>query len=164
MGLIFTDRAPGSIVTYFGSLSPVDFARAGATAPRTFVIPAGVVYSTGGAVPADDDVPVSHSLEPELRRLGMPTRLVRGRVVLGSEDPDAEGDLQRDGYTVCREGQVLDSRQTRLLKLFGVCMSEFHVRLLAYWTASTGEVTELDVGGDGMEGVEKVDEDEASDE
>ena len=39
---------------------------------------------------------------------------------------------------------MLDSRQTRLLKLFSVCMSEFRVGLLAYWSAATGEVTELE--------------------
>ena len=34
-------------------------------------------------------------------------------------------------YEVCREGQVLDSRQTRLLKLFGVATAEFKVQLVA---------------------------------
>jgi mRNA turnover protein 4 len=164
VGLLFTDRDPASISDYFSALSPVDFARAGAAAPRTFTIPPGVVYSTGGAVAPEDDVPVQHSLEPELRRLGMPTRMVSGKVVLGA---DATGEVAEgaQGYTICREGDVLDSRQTRLLKLFDVCMSEFRVRLVAYWTSSTGLVTELDTG-DGMEGVEKVagDGDEASDE
>lgn len=97
------------------------------------------MYSTGGEVPAEHDVPVSHTLEPELRRLGVPTRMVKGKVVLGG-DESGEGS---EGYTVCREGDVLDSRQTRLLKLFSVCMSEFRVQLLAYWSASSGEVTEL---------------------
>ncbi|KAL1878823.1 hypothetical protein VTK73DRAFT_7476 [Phialemonium thermophilum] len=158
VGLIFTNRQPESIKEYFDSLSLVDFARAGAVAPRTFIVPPGVVYSTGGEVPPEADVPMAHNLEPELRRLGMPTRMVRGRVMLGSDDPD--GAPTGPGYTVCRAGDVLDSRQTRLLKLFGVCMSDFRVRLLAYWTASTGEVTEVDAGG--MEGVERPDE-EASD-
>ncbi|KAG7108242.1 Ribosome assembly factor mrt4 like protein [Verticillium longisporum] len=27
--------------------------------------------------------------------------------------------------------------------LFGICMSEFHVELIAYWSAATGEVTDL---------------------
>lgn len=158
MGLLFTDRDPASISEYFDNLSPVDFARAGGTAPRTFTIPPGVVYSTGGAVPPEDDVPVQHSLEPELRRLGMPTRMVRGKVVLGA---DATGEVVdgAEGYTVCRQGDVLDSRQTRLLKLFSVCMSEFRVRLLAYWAAETGLVTELDAG-EGMEGVEEDGDDE----
>ena len=41
-------------------------------------------------------------------------------------------------------------------------MSEFRVRLLAYWTASTGEVTELDA--DKMDGLETVTGEDESDE
>ncbi|KAK4165359.1 ribosome assembly factor mrt4 [Cladorrhinum sp. PSN259] len=136
VGLIFTNRTPDEIQAYFDSLSQVDFARAGNVATRTFTVPAGQVYSTGGEVPAEHDVPVTHTLEPELRRLGMPTRMVKGKVTLGDEG--------YDGYTICKEGDVLDSRQTRLLKLFSVCLSEFKVKLVAYWTAASGEVTELE--------------------
>lgn len=125
VGLLFTNRPTDKILEYFNSLTAVDFARAGAKASRDFTIPSGVVYATGGEVPPEHDVPLSHSIEPELRRLGVPTRMVKGRVVLGDES--GEG----DGYTVCKEGQVLDSRQTRLLKLFDMCMSEFKVKVLA---------------------------------
>lgn len=125
VALLFTNRPAAEITTYFGSFSPVDFARAGAVASRDFVIPTGVVYATGGAVPAEHDVPLGHTIEPELRRLGVPTRMVRGKVVLGEETGGGEG------YTVCKEGQVLDSRQTRLLKLFDQCLSEFRVKILA---------------------------------
>ena len=104
-------------------------------------MPPGLVYSTGGEVPAEHDVPVAHTLEPELRRLGMPTRMVKGKVCLGG---DESGEGSAEGYTVCRAGQTLDSRQTRLLKLFSVCMSEFRVGLLAYWSAADGGVTELE--------------------
>jgi mRNA turnover protein 4 len=123
VALLFTSRPVSEITSYFENFAPVDFARAGAVAPRDFVIPAGVVYATGGAVPAEHDVPLGHTIEPELRRLGVPTRMVRGKVVLGEEGGE--------GYTVCKEGQVLDSRQTRLLKLFDQCLSEFKVKILA---------------------------------
>lgn len=136
VGLIFTNRSPAQISDYFASLTQIDFARAGGVAGRTVTIPPGQLYSTGGEVPEEHDVPVSHTLEPELRRLGMPTRMVKGKVVLGDEG--------YEGYTICKEGEVLDSRQTRLLKLFSICLSEFRVKLVAYWTASTGEVTELE--------------------
>jgi mRNA turnover protein 4 len=139
VGLLFTNRDPAAIQSYFAELSQVDFARAGTRATRDFVIPPGVVYSTGGEVPAEHDVLVSHTLEPELRRLGVPTRMIKGKVVLGGDD---SGDGS-EGYVVCKEGDVLDSRQTRLLKLFSVCMSEFRVQLLARWDASRGEVVEL---------------------
>lgn len=125
VALLFTDRDPAAVQTYFATFTPVDFARAGAIAPRDFVIPSGVVYATGGAVPAEHDVPLGHTIEPELRRLAVPTRMVRGKVVLGEEDGSGEG------YSVCKEGDVLDSRQTRLLKLFDQCLSEFKVRVMA---------------------------------
>ncbi|KAI1075307.1 ribosomal protein L10 [Whalleya microplaca] len=154
VGLLFTNRAPEGVLAYFADLSQVDFARAGATAPRDFVVPHGVVYATGGEVPAEHDVPVGHTLEPELRRLGMPTRMVKGRVVL-EEGPEG-GDNNGEGYVVCREGDVLDSRQTRLLKLFSVCLSEFRVKVLAYWSASTGDVTQVD--GASVDGAEEAQE------
>ncbi|KAK0711490.1 ribosomal protein L10-domain-containing protein [Lasiosphaeris hirsuta] len=150
VGLIFTNRAPDEIAAYFAALSQVDFARAGTVATRTFTIPAGPLYSTGGEVPDEHDVPVGHTLEPELRRLGLPTRMAKGKVVLSNEEGTGEG------YTICKEGDVLDSRQTRLLKLFSVCLSEFRVQLLAYWTKEGGAVTELskrEAGDATMEGV-----------
>ena len=73
----------------------------------------------GGEIDPEQDVPMAHSLEPELRKLNMPTSLTKGKITL--ENP----------YTVCKEGGVLDSRQTRLLKLFGVATAEFTVKLLA---------------------------------
>lgn len=123
VALLFTSRPLADVTAYFAGFAPVDFARAGAVAPRDFVIPAGVLYATGGAVPPEHDVPLGHTIEPELRRLGVPTRMVRGKVVLGEEGGE--------GYTVCKEGRTLDSRQTRLLKLFDQCLSEFRVKILA---------------------------------
>ncbi len=77
------------------------------------------MYSMGGEIPAEDDVPMAHSLEPELRKLNVPTSLKKGKITL--DNP----------YTVCEEGDMLDSRQTRLLKLFGVATADFTVQLLA---------------------------------
>lgn len=125
VALLLTDRTPAQITEYFSAFTPVDFARAGAVASRAFVIPPGVVYATGGAVAPENDVPLGHTIEPELRRLGVPTRMVRGKVVLGDEEGAGEG------YKVCEEGETLDSRQTRLLKLFDQCLSEFKVRIIA---------------------------------
>lgn len=119
VGLLCTNREPAVIKEYFDNLAKTDFARAGTAAAREFIVPAGMVYSMGGEIEADDDVPMAHSLEPELRKLNMPTTLKKGKITL--ENP----------YTVCKEGEVLDSRQTRLLKLFGVATAEFTVQLKA---------------------------------
>ncbi|KAK7754248.1 mRNA turnover and ribosome assembly protein [Diatrype stigma] len=173
VGLLFTNQPPSETLSYFDTLAQggekVDFARAGAVAPRGFAIPWGAVYSTAGEVPAERDVPLGHTLEPELRRLGVPTRLVKGRVVLEPGPELSPAEQAAGGFPVCAEGDVLDSRQTRLLKLFGVCMSEFRVRVRAYWSAAAAEVTVVDAGdeeegegakdkkkdGGGMEGVDE---------
>ena len=119
VGLLFTNREPSTVIEYFSNMSKTDFARAGTLATRAFTIPAGIVYSMGGEIDAEEDIPMAHSLEPELRKLNVPTSLTKGKITL--ENP----------YTVCKEGDVLDSRQTRLLKLFGVATAEFTVRLVA---------------------------------
>ncbi|OAA54139.1 60S acidic ribosomal protein [Niveomyces insectorum RCEF 264] len=165
VGLLCSNTAPADVEAALAAIHPVDFARAGTVAPRAVVVPRGVLYSSAGTVPSEDDVPVSLALEPELRRLGMPTRLLNGKVVLeaapeaaaatteetdgqttSEEDNTGSGSsshFSKDGYVICRAGQTLDSRQSRLLRLFSICLSEFSVEVLAYWTAATGEVTEL---------------------
>ncbi|KAI2637274.1 ribosomal protein L10-domain-containing protein [Xylaria nigripes] len=157
VGLLFTNREPQALLSYFSDLSQVDFARAGVTATREFVIPRGIVMSTAGEVPAEYDVPMGHTVEPELRRLGVPTRMVKGKIML-EEAPEGASEDEKRGYFVCRTGDVLDSRQTRLLKLFSVCMSEFRVHVLAYWSAATSEITKVvanPAGADGdMEGLD----------
>ncbi|KAI9051399.1 hypothetical protein LZ554_004446 [Drepanopeziza brunnea f. sp. 'monogermtubi'] len=131
VGLLFTNRKPSAVKEYFSQMAKTDFARAGTTATRSFEIPTGVVYSMGGEIDQEQDIPMAHSLEPELRKLNVPTSLTKGKITL--ENP----------YLVCKEGQVLDSRQTRLLKLFGVATSEFTVQLVAYWSAATHEIIEV---------------------
>ncbi|KAF3930715.1 hypothetical protein ABW19_dt0209106 [Dactylella cylindrospora] len=119
VGLLLTNRLPEAVTDFFENFSGMDFARAGAVSPMTFTIPAGTVYSRGGEIAEEDDVPLAHSLETTVRGLGMPTRLVNGKVTLNED------------YTVCEEGDVLNSQQTRLLKLFGVVTAEFKVKLIA---------------------------------
>ena len=48
-----------------------------------------------------------HSLEPQFRKLGLSTHLVRGVPTLANE------------HTVCKKGDTLNSNQVNLLKLFG---------------------------------------------
>ncbi|KAI9830499.1 MAG: mRNA turnover and ribosome assembly protein [Phylliscum demangeonii] len=132
VGLLFTSLAPREIQEFFDSYAQPDYARAGTAATRRFAIPAGIVHSRAGKIAMDEDVPVPHTYDTVLRDLGVPTRLDKGRVMLDQQ------------HVVCREGEVLDSKQTRLLKIFGVQTVEFRVRLLAYWTAASGLVKEVD--------------------
>lgn len=96
-------------------------------------------------------MPLAHSVEPNLRKLGLPTRLVKGKVELDGE------------FVVCKEGEVLGSGQTTLLKMFGVAMAEFRVGIEAYWERETGLVTVVGEGakrGLDVEGMEVEGEDE----
>ncbi|KAL1606400.1 mRNA turnover and ribosome assembly protein [Paraconiothyrium brasiliense] len=131
VGLFFTNREPSEVIEYFSAYSQTDFARAGVTATQTFTVPAGVVYSTGGQQPAEDDVALPHSQETTVRKWGMPTKLEKGKVILDAP------------YTVCKEGQVLNSHQTALLKLFGVAMADFKIDLKAYYSTAKEAVTEV---------------------
>jgi mRNA turnover protein 4 len=102
-----------------------------------------MVYSRAGEIPISEDDPMSHTVEPTLRKLSVPTRLVKGKVTLelmGGEE----------GFPVCKEGETLDSRQTTLLKMFGVATAEFRVDMKAYWSREKEEVIVLE-GEGGME-------------
>lgn len=129
VGLLFTSREPQAVLDWFAEYSQIDFARAGVSATKTVIVPGGVVYSRGGEIPQDEDLPVPHSVETTLRKWGMPTRLDKGKVMLDQE------------YTLCKEDETLNSNQTALLKLFGITMAEFKITIKAYWSASTQEVT-----------------------
>ena len=137
VGLIFTPRPPADLLAYFANFQPADYARSGTVASRTFTIPAGTVYSRGGEVPKEEDVPLAHSIEPGLRKVGVPTRLVKGRV-----------ELER-AFTVCKQGEVLGSGQSALLKVFGIATATFHVEVVAYYERETGKVVAVE--GEGKE-------------
>ncbi|KAK7530494.1 mRNA turnover protein-like protein 4 [Phyllosticta citricarpa] len=131
VGLIFTSREPADVIEYFETYTQTDYARAGVTAPQSFTVPEGIVYSRGGELPVEEDAPLPHPMEVTVRKWGMPTRLDKGKVVL--DQP----------YTVCKEGETLNSHQTALLKLFGVAMAEFKIQLKAYYSAAKQDVTEI---------------------
>lgn len=128
VGLLCTQHPPELVREWFDEYRKTDFARAGTVSPVTFTLPEGTVYTRGGLIPAEDDVKLTHIMEPTLRQLGVPTRLQNGVIVLGQE------------HTVCREGDLLDSNQTRLLKLFGLAVADFEVKLLGYYDAEESEV------------------------
>lgn len=121
VGLLFTNEPPVSVRKYFEEFREKDYARAGAKAVETVTIPEGPITR--------NDEPFPHNMEPQLRQLGMPTILRNGVVSLPID------------YTICKEGQKLDSNQTHLLKLFYIQQAEFSLNLLAYY--HDGEVHQL---------------------
>jgi len=110
VGLLCTNEKTEDVLEFFGNLSAPDYARTGAVCTESFTIPEGPVEE------------FSHDMEPHLRSLGLPTKLVKGIVTLYQE------------YKVCEEGDVLTSSQASILKLFSKQQAEFRLRMLAVWS------------------------------
>ncbi|GAA5852681.1 hypothetical protein JCM9279_004952 [Rhodotorula babjevae] len=106
-GLLFTDETPDVVSEWFASFQKADFARTGNKATETFSLPVGPVLI--------NDEPAAHSLEPQLRKLGLSTSLLRGVPTLTAP------------HTVCTEGDTLNPNQVNLLKLFGKTYATFQI-------------------------------------
>lgn len=100
---------------FFEEHSKSDFLRTGGIAEDTVIL-------DEGSLPQ-----FSHAMEPQLRKLGMPTELKKGVI-----------NLLQD-YTVCKEGDTLTSEQAQILKLFGHQQAEFKLNMVAVWTKEDGK-------------------------
>lgn len=125
VGLLFTDRTKAEVIEWFAQYSESDFARSGNKATMAITLDAGPLPQ------------FTHSMEPQLRKLGLPTTLKKGVVTLLSD------------YDVCKEGASLTPEQTRLLKLLGIEMATFKVTINCLWNSKTGEFEQLAVSDDG---------------
>ncbi|TCD70888.1 mRNA turnover and ribosome assembly protein [Steccherinum ochraceum] len=126
VGIMFTNSPPSEVVEWFADFHPPDFARSGNLSPKTYTIPAGPILQHH----SDPPEPFPHNEEPQLRKLGLHTKMVRGVPTL--ENP----------HEVCKEGKILTPEQAQLLKLIGVKLVEFRIGLRAYWESASGEVTQ----------------------
>ena len=116
--LLFTKLPRPDVERMVASFEVMDYARAGARATEEFAVPAGQVLQYGE--------PIAHTMEPTLRKHGMPTKLNKGVVELLSD------------FVVCREGETLTPDKAALLKIFGVQMAAFTMRLCGVWEEATG--------------------------
>lgn len=129
VGLLLTNEDINTVEEYFKSYSKQDYSRAKSKAPIDFEIPEGIIYSRGGQIPLEEDVPMSHSLEETLRnKFKIPTKIKAGKIFLN------------EPYKVCTAGETLDVRQALILKQFGVAASEFKVKVLGYYNGENSEV------------------------
>ncbi|NXL48818.1 MRT4 protein, partial [Podilymbus podiceps] len=138
VGLLFTNRTKDEVDEWFSKFKEVDFARAGNKATYAVSLDTGPLEQ------------FPHSMEPQLRQLGLPTALKKGVVTLLSD------------YEVCKEGDVLTPEQARVLKLFGYEMAEFKVTIKFLWNSETGDFQKL--VGDSAEEEEEEEEEEDSNE
>ncbi|KAI0647775.1 mRNA turnover protein 4-like protein [Trametes meyenii] len=128
VGLFFTDSPPTEVLEWFADFQQPDFARTGNRAVRTVTLPAGPVMQQHSVPPE----PFPHNEEPQLRKLGLRTRMERGVPTLDVP------------HTVCEKGKTLTPEQTQLLKLVGIKMVTFKVGLRARWEAASGEVVQIE--------------------
>uniref|UniRef100_A0A2I3HMB4 Ribosome assembly factor mrt4 n=1 Tax=Nomascus leucogenys TaxID=61853 RepID=A0A2I3HMB4_NOMLE len=119
VGLLFTNRTKEEVNEWFTKYTEMDYARAGNTAAFPVSLDPGPLEQ------------FPHSMEPQLRQLGLPTALKRGVVTLLSD------------YEVCKEGDVLTPEQARILKLFGYEMAEFKVTVKYMWDSQSGSFQQM---------------------
>lgn len=122
VGLFFTKLSKDEAVRVLGEVEHEDFARAGSVVQQEFRLSAGPLSNAAGPLP--------HTLEPQLRKYGLPTRLNKGVVELLAD------------HVVCRDGQQLDPNQAALLRVFGLKLATFRLTPLAWWS-SEGDVFEV---------------------
>eukprot|EP00798_Chlamydomonas_sp_ICE-L_P016831 gene16831-23111_t len=129
VGLLFTSLSRAEVDEVIANFSHEDFARAGSRATEEFKLSEGPLENQLG--------PLSHTVEPSLRKYGLPSRLNKGVVELLAD------------HTVCKENQVLDAHQAAILRVFGNKMAVFSLRLLAAWEDDEYEEIAADNGEEG---------------
>ncbi|GFZ45580.1 hypothetical protein JCM24511_03308 [Saitozyma sp. JCM 24511] len=135
VGLFMTSHPVGETVEWFESYSKKEYARMGASATQDITLPEGPLLTPYADPPMGDPFP--HSMEPQLRQLGLNTTLVRGVPSLNNP------------HVLCRKGEKLTSEKCRILKLLGVQMSEFRIHLGSRWSKGEGFVAGEDKATDG---------------
>lgn len=137
VGLLFTNEDINVVKDYFTAYERNDYSRAGSRSPMDFTIPEGIIYSRGGQIPVEDDVPMVHSLEPTMRnKFEIPTKIVKGKIFL--DQP----------YKVCSKGEKLDVRKSLILKQFGIAESKFKIKSQFFYDIEKSEVNEVNINLD----------------
>ncbi|KAI5481835.1 mRNA turnover protein 4 like protein [Pseudohyphozyma bogoriensis] len=108
IGILFTNEEPSVVTEWFESFKKDDFARSGNVVDEDFILP------TGPIMLGEDPAP--HSLDPQFRKLGLVTSMVRGVPTLNAP------------HTVCKKGDTLNANQVQLLKLFLKPLATFQIK------------------------------------
>lgn len=114
VGLLFTNRPHEEVAEFFSTYEEEDYARSGFVATETVKLDEGEL-----------DMFV-HSQEPNLRLLGLPVTVKRGKVILLQD------------FTVCKEGDVLTPERAKLLEYLGYKLAKFALTLLCLYNKDSG--------------------------
>ena len=121
--LLFSQKSKKDVEQALNDFQIDDFATAGSKASYTVHLEKGTDALSG----------FSHSMEGYFKQMGLPVKLNFGKIELLSE------------VYVCREGQVLNVEQAKLLKTLGHKMANFNLKVLVQRN-SKGQVKETDAG------------------
>lgn len=162
VGLFLTSHPVEDTKEWFDTWVKKEYARQGNPATATITLPKGPLLTPYTEDQSGDPLP--HSMDPQLRQLGLDTLLVKGVPTL------------REETVLCKEGEKLSSEKCRILKLLAIQMAvstsspqfrgasltyqEFKIHLGSHWSKGEGFVKgkELDeVKGDG-EGMDEDDD------
>jgi len=118
---LFTSRPRKEVEEYFAYFVEPDFARAGFQAPNAVTVDNSML----------EVFPVS--MVEQLRKLGLPTKVDNGKVILMDD---------RTEFRICKQGEILSAEKCKLLVQFGKKISEFRVRLVCRWSGGEFEMLE----------------------
>ncbi|KAK6740159.1 hypothetical protein RB195_008560 [Necator americanus] len=113
-GLMFTLLSKDRVASILKELNFEDHARAGHVARETITVPEGPLPQ------------FAFSMEPQLRKLGLPTKLEKGAI-----------ELYQD-YEICKEGEPITAEQAKILKLFDYKLAEFKININSRWDKEGG--------------------------
>ncbi|UZJ53832.1 hypothetical protein CBS101457_003152 [Exobasidium rhododendri] len=122
VGVLFTKSDPEEILEWFADYAREDFARAGNVATQDVILEAGPIMMS-----LDPPEPLPHSLEPQLRTLGMATELKRGVPTL----------LER--FVVAKKGEKLTQERAQILKHLLIKDATFRLIPIVHWTEGAEE-------------------------
>ncbi|KAA3677166.1 mRNA turnover protein 4 [Paragonimus westermani] len=112
--LLLTNLSSLELRKNFDSFRSSEYARAGNLASQSVTLVAGPLPK------------FTHTMEPYLRQIGLPVKLIRGVI-----------HLEKD-FVVCKKEDALTPDQCRILKLFEIQLSEFRVGIVASWSEEDG--------------------------
>ncbi|KAL6419996.1 hypothetical protein ACFW04_011020 [Cataglyphis niger] len=113
-GLLFTNRSKKQVVEWAQEYEEREYARSGFVTPETVELPEGPLSQ------------FQHSMEPQLRKLGMPTSLQKGVITLIKP------------FKVCQKDDILTPEQAQILKLLDRPLAVFKLLLLGVYTKKHG--------------------------
>lgn len=113
-GLLFTNRSKKQVIEWAEEYEEMEFARSGFVTSHTVELPEGPLPQ------------FQHSMEPQLRKLGMPTSLQKGVITLTKP------------FKICRKKDVLTPEQAQILKLLDKPLAVFKLLLLGVYTKKHG--------------------------